>query len=303
MTSQKILLLGKNGQLGRELLPSLGTLGSLQALDRSACDLTNAAQLRDMIRAAAPDVIVNAAGYTAVDLAEDQSAACKAVNADAPKIIAEEAARLGAVSVHYSTGYVFDGRKWDLYRETDAANPLNTLGRSKLAGERTALSKHDKTVVFRLGWVYGTTGRNFANSILSLAQEKEELTVVNDQIGTPTSARTIAEVTLEFLRTLERAGAASARELFGVFHLASRGAVHRYDYARILLEHAKACGFRLKADASQIVAANSADMTSKAERPPNSALNTDKLRAALGIRLPKWQDDLRHFVTGLRAAA
>jgi dTDP-4-dehydrorhamnose reductase len=303
MTQRKILLLGKNGQLGCELLHTLSAFGSVEAHDRTSCDLTDAARLRGVIRTAEPDLIVNAAAYTAVDMAEDEEALCFAVNAEAPKLIAQEAARLGALFVHYSTDYVFDGLKWDPYRETDTANPINVYGKSKLAGERAALSAHEKTVVFRVGWVYGRTGRNFAKTILRLAQEKKELTVVDDQIGTPTSAGMIADVTVEFLETLARSGAATARQLHGVFHLAARGAVHRYDYARILLEHAKASGFRLKADCNQIVAMHSADMPSKAERPANSALNTDKLRAALSIRLPKWQDDLRNFVTELRAAA
>jgi dTDP-4-dehydrorhamnose reductase len=303
MTQRNILLLGKNGQLGCELLQTLGALGSVQAHDRRSCDVTNAAQLRDIIRAASPDLIVNAAAYTAIEAAEDDEGACYAANTDAPKLIAQEAARLGAVFVHYSSDYVFDGRKWDLYRETDAANPLNVYGKSKLAGERAALSAHDKTIVFRVGWVYGRSGRNFAKTILRLAQEKKELAVVDDQIGTPTSTGTIAEATMEFVQALDRTTERSARDLFGVFHLAARGAVHRYDYARILLEHAKASGFRLKADCDQIVAVNSADMKLKAARPANSALNTDKLRAAIGIKLPKWQDDLRNFVTGLRAAA
>lgn len=303
MTQRKILLLGKNGQLGCELAHTLGALGSVQAHDRRSCDLTNVAQLRDVVRAAAPDLIVNAAAYTGVDTAEDEEGPCLAVNANAPKLIAEEAARLGAVFVHYSTDYVFDGRKWDPYRETDAASPLNIYGKSKLAGERAAVAAHDKTIVLRVGWVYGRSGRNFAKTILRLAQEKKELAVVDDQIGTPTSAGMIADVTVELMKTIDRSSAASARDLFGVFHLAARGAVHRYDYARILLEHAKASGFRLKADCDQIVAVNSADMKQKATRPANSALNTDKLRSATGLKLPKWQDDLRHFVTELRQAA
>lgn len=303
MTQRKVLLLGRNGQLGCELMHTLGALGSVEAHDRKSCDLTNAEKLRDIIRTAAPGLIVNAAAYTGVDTAEDQENACFAVNAEAPKLIAQEAARLGAVFVHYSTDYVFDGRKWDPYRETDATNPLSVYGRSKLAGERAALSAHDKTIVLRVGWVYGRSGSNFAKTILKLAQEKKELAVVDDQIGTPTSAGMIADVTVELLQALDKSGPKAARELYGMFHLAARGAVHRYDYARILLEHAKASGFRLKADCDQIVAVNSADMKQKATRPANSALNTDKLRAALGIRLPKWQDDLRHFVTELRAAA
>jgi dTDP-4-dehydrorhamnose reductase len=200
--SLKILLTGRNGQVGGELQHTLASLGNVIAFDHHAFDLTNSDQIRDKIRDLRPDVIVNAAAYTAVDRAESEPEKAMQINADAPGIMAEEAKRIGATLVHYSTDYVFDGTKREPYTEQDEPNPLNVYGKSKLAGERAIQAVGGSFCTFRTSWIYGARGQNFLLTILRLAQSRDELRIVDDQFGAPTWSRTIAEVTATVLQQI-----------------------------------------------------------------------------------------------------
>jgi dTDP-4-dehydrorhamnose reductase len=290
---QKILLLGKNGQLGWALQRVLAPRGALVAHDRSTCDLADLDGLRAAVRAARPDVIVNAAAYTAVDRAEAEPELCHRINAEAPRVLAEEASRHGARLVHYSTDYVFDGAKAGCYTEDDAPNPLNVYGASKLKGEE-AICAHDKrALILRVSWVYGLTGRNFARTMLRLAAEREELRVVADQLGTPTSVDLIAEITG---RWIDRWQDGTTPADGGIYHLAPRGETSWHGFAVALVKEAQRCGWRLRARPETVMPIGTADYPVAAARPLNSRLSADKLLHALPLSLPEWQRDAVRFV-------
>jgi dTDP-4-dehydrorhamnose reductase len=293
----KILLLGANGQVGWQLRRSLGVVGEVTALDRRSepwtGDLARPQALAQSIRAAAPDVIVNAAAYTAVDRAETEEAAAFAVNAVACEAIAHEARRLGAWVVHYSTDYVFDGRGERPWRETDPTAPANAYGRSKLAGEQ-AVAQLERHVVLRTSWVFETWGQNFLKSILRAAAQRDSLNVVADQWGAPTRAALIADVTAHVVARLRPDAA-------GIYHLAAAGETNWHQYASLAVEHALACGLALKSGPDRIHAIASADYPVAAARPANSRLDTTKLRAVFGLMLPPWQDGVRAVVAELAA--
>ncbi|MBH3406281.1 dTDP-4-dehydrorhamnose reductase [Pseudomonas glycinae] len=290
----KILLLGKNGQVGWELQRSLAPLGELIALDRHSVDglsgdLSNLEGLRSTIRQIKPDVIVNAAAYTAVDKAETEVELAARVNAQASGVLAEEAAVLGAWLVHYSTDYVFSGQGVTPWQETDSVAPVNAYGASKLAGEQLITASGCKHLIFRTSWVYGARGSNFAKTMLRLAADRESLNVIADQIGAPTGADLIADVTALAIRK-----AFQRPELSGLYHLAASGEVSWHGYASHVIAFAKANGEQLA-----VQAVNPIDTTAyptPARRPLNSRLNTQKLRDNFSLHLPDWQSGVTRML-------
>ncbi len=293
----KILLLGANGQVGWQLRRSLSVLGEVTALHRASSplcgDLTRPDALVQTLRAVAPDVIVNAAAYTAVDRAEAEREAAFTVNGAACEALAAEAARLGAWLVHYSTDYVYDGTGERPWRESDATAPINVYGASKLAGEQ-AVARHERHVILRTCWVFDTWGQNFLKSILRAAAQRESLSVVADQWGAPTRAALIADVTAYVVARLRP-------ELAGIYHVAAAGATNWHAYASLAVEHALACGMPLKIQVGNIRAIPSGEYPVAAARPANSRLETGKLRSSFGLVLPPWQDGVRAVVAELAA--
>lgn len=293
--SLKILLLGKNGQVGHELCRTLPALGSVVALDYPEIDFERTADLAALVDREAPDVIVNAAAYTAVDRAEAEPNRARLINADAVAAIAAAVARRGALLVHYSTDYVFDGTKTGPYVETDTPAPLGVYGATKLAGERAAAIAN-RHYVLRTSWVYGAHGANFVRTMLRLAREREELRVVDDQTGAPTGAALLADVTTTLIGRATRPEAAPAA---GVYHAVPRGHTTWHGFARFILERARDRGLPLRVQPEDVQAIPTSAYPTPARRPRNSRLATDKLTAALGIALPDWQDDAQPVVDAL----
>jgi dTDP-4-dehydrorhamnose reductase len=284
----KILLTGKDGQVGFELVRALAPLGEVVAVGRAECDLGDADALRTLVRRVAPDVIVNPAAYTAVDKAESARDLAFAVNARAPGLLGEEAARLGALVVHYSTDYVFDGAGFKPYTEDDAPAPRSEYGASKLAGERALAEPCPQHLILRTSWVLGTHGGNFAKTMLRLAAEREQLRVVDDQSGAPTSAALLADLTAHLVRQYAREGAKAFP--FGTYHVAAAGDTSWYDYARFVLDAARAAGSDLKAGPDDVLPVSTAAYPTAAKRPANSRLDTSLFRRTFDLRLPPWQE-------------
>ena len=284
----KILLLGKNGQVGWALQRSLAPLGELVALDAQSqthCgDLSNLAGLAQTVRDVAPDVIVNAAAYTAVDKAESEPALAHAINALAPGVLAQEAKRCGAWLVHYSTDYVFDGSGKQAWLEDDASAPLSVYGASKLAGEQAIMAAACQHLIFRTSWVYGARGNNFVKTMLKLAQERDSLKVVNDQIGAPTGADLLADVTAHAIST-----ALQQPNVSGLYHLVASGETSWHEYATLVIEYARQAGLPIKVVQTAIHAVPSSEFATVAKRPLNSRLNTSKLQQTFNLHLPDWQ--------------
>ncbi|MDD2914360.1 MAG: dTDP-4-dehydrorhamnose reductase [Gallionella sp.] len=292
----KILLFGKNGQVGWELQRSLAPLGDLVALDadsRELCgDFTNPDGLIRTIRAIAPDVIVNAAAHTAVDKAEIEPDFARTINALAPGVLAQEAKRGNAWLIHYSTDYVFDGSGNRPWRETDATAPLSVYGATKLEGEQLIRQSDCRHLIFRTSWVYGTRGNNFAKTMLRLAQERASLTVVDDQIGAPTGADLLADVTAHAIRVAQQ-----QPELAGLYHLSASGETSWHGYANFVIDFARQAGLPLKAASDAIQAIPSNDFPLPARRPLNSRLDTAKLQSSFGLTLPVWQNGVARMLS------
>jgi dTDP-4-dehydrorhamnose reductase len=284
-----ILLTGGNGQVGFELQRTLAPLGTLHALDRTRCDLSNAEQLRRAIRDIAPRLMVNAAAYTAVDKAQTEQALAHAVNGAALAVIGEEVARLNAFVVHYSTDYVFDGTKHAPYTENDAPNPKSVYGASKLAGEQALRASGARHVILRTSWVVGAHGGNFAKTILRLAAEREELKVVADQHGAPTSAALIAEITARLVSHWQHDDAGFP---CGLYHLAAAGTTTWHAYAQHVVRAAYNAGKSLRLRAESIVPITTEHYPLPAPRPANSRLDTTRLRSTFGVTLPDWREGL-----------
>ena len=283
----KILLLGKNGQVGWELQRSLAPLGELTALDRHSepCgDLSRPERLADTVRALRPDVIVNAAAHTAVDKAESEVDLARTLNATAPAALAQAAAETGAWLVHYSSDYVFDGSGQQPWQEDDATGPLGVYGQTKLEGEQAIGTSGCKHLIFRTSWVYAARGGNFARTMLRLAQERERLTVIDDQRGAPTGADLIADVTAHAIRA-----ALQQPALSGLYHLVASGETSWHGYA----SHAIACARESRPDLAwkvdEIAPVPTSAFPTPAKRPLNSRLNTHKLQQTFGLTLPHWQ--------------
>jgi dTDP-4-dehydrorhamnose reductase len=292
-----ILLTGKDGQVGWELQGTLAPLGRVVACGRAELDLASPDSIRARLREVKPDIIVNAAAYTAVDKAESEPALAMAVNGTAPGILAEESRRLGALLAHYSTDYVFDGEKTEPYVETDPPNPINAYGRSKLAGEQAIAAAGCTHLIFRTSWVYGARGRNFLLTILRLARERDELRIVEDQVGAPTSAPAIARATAQVIRQARsRNGSDTA---FGVYHMSAAGRTAWYGFAQAILNRA---GDMLDARPSLVPIPSSAYPT-PAPRPKNSMLCCEKLMAEFGVGLAPWEQGLEETMAELRSAS
>lgn len=279
----KILLLGKDGQVGRELQRTLLPFGNVIAFNRQNADLQNLAELSRLLESVKPDLIVNAAAYTAVDKAETDSEAAFKVNAEAVAIMAHYAFQTHILLVHYSTDYVFDGQKPGAFVETDATHPLGVYGLSKRMGEEAIAQSQCNALIFRTSWVFSSHGSNFIKTILRLAKEKNALTIVADQFGAPTSAELIADVT-----ALAIAAYRSGNIKSGIYHLTANGETNWHQFARHIVDRALANGLNLQLDSSQIRAITTEEYPLPAQRPKNSRLDTSLLSSGLGLQLPDW---------------
>jgi dTDP-4-dehydrorhamnose reductase len=301
----RILLTGKNGQIGSELLRLLPGIGEVVAPDRHELDLADPEKIRTVLRKIRPRLIVNTAAYTKVDAAESDEAGAHAINADAPAVLAEEAKKLGAAIVHYSTDYVFDGRKVTPYEEVDSASPISVYGRTKLAGEQAIRRSGVPHIILRTAWVYATRGRNFLLTILRLATEKEELRIVRDQIGAPTWSLEIAAATTKILaQVMERSSATSAfSEVSGTYHLTAAGETTWYDFARAIVEEASytsqsipwfaaaTCGRPLAT--RNIIPITTEEYRTAAARPAYSVLSNSLLMQTFGVQMQDWRTQLQ----------
>lgn len=297
LNAPKILLFGTNGQVGSVLRNDLSRLGRVVTHDRTSCDICDEARLRETIQSLKPHIIVNAAAYTAVDRAETDPQNCFHTNAIAPRIMAEEANKLNAYLVHYSTDYVFDGSKKGAYSESDAACPLNNYGKSKLAGDQAVLEAADQSTVLRVSWVYSLTGSNFAKTILKLAVDREELKIIGDQFGAPTSAHLISSVTAKVVRHyLANHGSQAESMPFGIFNVAASGQTSWHRYALYLIKEARRLGMKLRVQEDDVNAITSEEYPSAAQRPKNSVMDTSKIRKMLSIELPDWRDGINLFL-------
>jgi len=294
----KILLFGKNGQLGWELQRSLSVLGEMRALGRPDADFGNPEALRSSVCDYRPDIIVNAAAYTAVDRAEGDVATAHGINALAPGVLAEAARACGAWLVHYSTDYVFDGRKEKPYLEDDAASPLSVYGRTKFEGEERIRASGARHLILRTSWVFGPHGANFPKTILRLARERSQLEVVADQFGAPTSAELLADLTALALQHIALRGV-GAGELAGTYHVAASGQTNWHAYACHVVAQALAQGARLQARPKQILPITTAAWHATAPRPANSLMDTSKFRMAFGLALPDWRHHIDRLIAEL----
>ena len=281
-----LLLFGKHGQVGYELLRAMAPLGPVVAVDYPEVDLAKPESIREWIRRTAPAVVVNAAAYTAVDKAEAEPELAMAINGVAPRIMAEEAARLGALMVHYSTDYVFDGAKNGPYTELDTPNPLSVYGHTKLAGERGVREAGGSHFIFRLCWVYGARGRNFMLTIMRLAREREQLRVVSDQVGSPTWSRMVAEATALVLAQARSSGA--GRALSGLYHLSAAGQVSWHGFAEAIVSRMDPAGRKCR----QVEAIPATEYPLPARRPAWSVFSCEKLQQTFGLSLPPWEESL-----------
>lgn len=292
----KILLLGKGGQVGWELQRSLAPLGELVALgshSRDLCgDFTDLDGIARTVRAVAPDIIVNAAAHTAVDKAESEPELARTINALAPGVLAKEARRSGAWLMHYSTDYVFDGSGDQPWMETDATGPLSVYGKTKLEGEEAIRASGCQHLIFRTSWVYAARGVNFAKTMLRLAQERDRLTVIDDQIGAPTGADLLADVTAHAIRT-----ALQCPNVSGLYHLAAGGQTSWHGYASFVIDFARQAGIDIKVAPEAIQPVLSSVFPTPAARPKNSRLDTCTLQTTFALNLPHWQTGVARMLT------
>jgi dTDP-4-dehydrorhamnose reductase len=291
----RILLTGANGQVGSELRRSLVPLGEIVAFDRAGLDLAHPEALIARVRDVAPQAIVNAGGYTAVDKAEGEPEQASAINGTAPRVLAEEARRLGAILVHYSTDYVFDGEKASPYTEADTPNPLSVYGRSKLEGERAVIASGCRHLTLRTSWVYGTRGRNFLLTMLRFAGEGRALRVVDDQIGAPTWCREIADATATLLARPELASPGAD----GLYHLTASGFTSWFGFARAIFDSPELA--RLGIARPTLEAIPTSEYPTPARRPRNSRLDCNRLESGAGLRLAPWDEALRGAMAELYA--
>ena len=283
----KILLLGKNGQLGWELRRSLAGVGEVIALNRGQADFCDLENLSRLLAQYAPQFIVNAAAYTSVDEAQHSPERAILINGRAPALLADWAAKNNAWLIHYSTDYVFDGTKDGPYREDDAPAPLNVYGQSKLLGDEAIRNSNSRHIILRTGWVFGVRGNNFARTILGLAARQNKLSIVNDQFGSPTSAQLLADISALLIYRIS--GDANSAALSGLYNLCAQGFTTWYEYGRYLLENASKLGGRYMLGAADIIPVAGKDFPRPAPRPANSRLDNGKLKRVFGLQLPPWQ--------------
>ena len=293
----KILLLGKNGQVGWELQRSLAPLGELIALDFDSpapltADFSNPESLAATVRAVAPQIIVNAAAHTAVDKAESEPDFARTLNATAPGVLAREAQAIGAWLMHYSTDYVFDGSGSTPWTEDSPTGPLSVYGATKLQGEELIRASGCRHLIFRTSWVYAARGGNFAKTMLKLAKEREQLTVIDDQIGAPTGADLLADVTAHALRAVQQ-----RPQLQGTYHAVASGETSWHGYARHVIDFARAKDLAIKVSSEAIAPVPTSAFPTPAKRPANSRLNTARLRESFGLTLPDWRVGVERMLT------
>jgi dTDP-4-dehydrorhamnose reductase len=285
----RILITGKNGQVGGEFALLYRSQGDVVLAGRDECDLASEPSIRDLVRRVKPDIIINPAAYTAVDQAERESELCFAINATAPRVLAEEAARLGALLVHYSTDYVFDGDKPEPYLESDPIHPVSVYGASKAAGEAAIAATGCRYLVLRTSWVYRAQGKNFLRTMLRLGAERPELRVVDDQIGAPTSAAAIAAATAQLVEQHPDPPS-------GIYHMTAAGSTSWCGFAREIFSSG------VLPKPPQVHAIASSDYPTPAKRPANSILSNDKFAYAFGFRLPHWKLQLEEVLAGMDLA-
>ncbi len=301
----KILVTGKNGQVGFELARHLAaTHRDLVSVGTTDCDLSKPAAIRYLIQTIKPDVLINPAAYTAVDRAESEPELAKAINADAPEVMASELKKTGGLLIHFSTDYVFDGQKATPYTELDAPNPQSVYGKTKLLGEKAITASGVAHIILRTSWVFGSHGHNFLKTMLRLAAEREELRVVNDQFGAPTSATFLAQTVTQMLGWLGRvrAGNQEAKDLealTGLYHCSCSGRTSWYDYAKCAIELARTNGVKLKLQTNNLIPISSSEYPTPAARPANSVLDNTKLEKAFGIQRPDWQSQVEQVIQAL----
>jgi dTDP-4-dehydrorhamnose reductase len=300
-----ILLIGTNGQVGRELNIMLPRVGEVTALDRQRLDLTQPEEIRRAIRTFHPAFIINAAAYTAVDKAESEESVARAINAEAPGVMAEEAKKIGATLIHYSTDYVFDGAKTTPYAEDDPTNPKNAYGRTKLEGERAIQASGARYLIFRTAWVYATEGRNFLLTILRLATQREEIKIVRDQIGAPTLNSEIAAATTNILARISSAegGLRSSPDVSGIYHMTAGGETTWYDFTNAILEEAAktpesahwfaAATSGLPFIVRRVIPITADEYPTPARRPAYSVLSNARLNRTFSLQLPDWRKQLQ----------
>jgi dTDP-4-dehydrorhamnose reductase len=289
MRNSRILIFGRIGQVGWELRHKLACLGQVSSVEYPEVDFTNPDSIRSAVRAVEPAVIVNAAAYTAVDKAESELELATAINATGPGVLAEETKRLGGLLVHYSTDYVFDGSKLTPWVETDAPNPLNAYGRTKLAGDQAIQASGCDHLIFRTSWVYGARGNNFLLTMLRLGKERAELRIVDDQIGSPTSSECIAQATSDVLAQVLAPGGAGMQGRSGIYNLTSSGETSWFGFAKAILAEA---AVRLGSPLPNLVPILTADYPTPAKRPANSRLSCQRLEQTFGVSLPHWEQAL-----------
>ena len=290
----KVLLFGANGQVGFDLKQCLPRQWNVLALNRAEVDLTKHEEIRKAIREFSPDIVINAAAYTNVDGAQSETELAHQVNSAAVRVVAEEVKKINAWCIHYSTDYVFDGRKGVAYTETDEPCPINVYGASKLCGEQYLIASGCNYLILRIGWVYSTRGHNFIKTILSLCQKLETVEVVADQFGAPTSSRFVAATTSKLVEILH---SNQLGDVSGIYHLAPAGRTSWHDYAKLISTEAELNGLPLRAQADGILAIKAADYLVSAPRPYNSILDSTKLATTFGIRLPQWEPEVKKAIS------
>ncbi|UYM16426.1 dTDP-4-dehydrorhamnose reductase [Endozoicomonas euniceicola] len=290
----KILITGKNGQIGFELKRALAPFGEVVAIGKEECNFLNQDDIRRCVQSVNADIIVNPAAYTMVDKAESEQDKAFAINATAPGVIAQEAEKAGALLVHYSTDYVFNGQKQGGYTELDQPDPRSIYGLSKWQGEQAVFEASSKSLILRTSWVFGAYGNNFAKTMLRLAAEKEQLNIVADQFGAPTSAALIADITAQILAQYTRSAIPFK---YGLYHITANGLTNWHEYAQYVIQKGINAGLPIKLGLKSVDAISSDEYPTPAFRPKNSQLDCSKLKTTFNVNLPPWQQGLDHVLT------
>jgi dTDP-4-dehydrorhamnose reductase len=293
----KLLLIGKNGQLGHDLLPLLERISKVTAVDRSSLNLAVPDEIQRCVRSLRPDIIINAAAYTAVDKAEAEPDVARAINAIAPGVLAQEATVAGSILIHYSTDYVFDGTKSVRYVETDPISPVSVYGKTKAEGEEAIRNSGCRHLIFRTSWVFSNRGSNFLLTMLRLARERDQLRIVNDQIGAPTSSESLARATVEVLQNIHRAEVPESH--FGTYHMTASGETSWFGFATEIFRQGSTL---LALKSPKLHPITTAEYPTPAKRPLNSRLSCEKLKETFGVGLPSWQNCLTSVFTTLSSA-